>query len=189
MKRKPINLPAITTITVCLCLLFGLTACLDGEENAEEYYQSIDLNQDDRLDTREFSSVVGYDDWDDNNDGTVDHNEFYDYNYGIWDEDDDGFVNEKEWADGIVNFTHNDDPDLYGDWQDWDVDNDTRLDLNEFTDGLSMAQYLDIWDSNGNTLVEAQEFRRGLFAAWDKNQNGYLEKDEYSDGYGSYFGS
>jgi hypothetical protein len=45
------------------------------------------------------------------------------------------------------------------------------------------------WDGDRNDLVDEREFREGLFKAWDKNQDGSLAEEEYTEGYGSYFGS
>jgi hypothetical protein len=132
MEKKEMRLKTARTAGVCVCLLFGLGACLDGKQPEEDRYQAADLNRDKRVDTREFSSIVNYDDWDDNNDGNVDYNEFYDYNHGLWDEDDDGIVSQKEWTTRAAKDTRNDGTDMYGNWEDWDTDNNQQLDEEEF---------------------------------------------------------
>lgn len=190
MEKKETILRTAWKAGICVCLLFGLGACLDGEDHeGVDEYRAADLNRDQRVDTREFSSLVGYDDWDDNNDGNVDYNEFYDYNYGLWDEDDDGIVNQDEWNIRATEDTRNDGTDMYGNWEDWDTDKNGQLDEEEFRERSDRINPLRNWDGDRNDLVDEKEFREGLFNAWDKNRDGYLEEEEYTDGYSSYFGS
>ncbi len=148
MEKKKMILRTARTAGLCACLLFGLAACLDGREPEEDRYQSVDLNGDKRVDAREFSSLVNYDDWDDNNDGNVDYEEFYDHDYGLWDEDDDGIVNQQEWNIRATWDTRNDGNDMYGNWEDWDTDNNGQLDEEEFRERSNRINPLRTWDGD-----------------------------------------
>jgi len=189
MEKKAMILRTARSVGVCACLLCSLTACLDGKAPEEDRYQSADLNGDKRVDAREFSPLVNYDDWDDNNDGNVGYEEFYDYHYGLWDEDEDGIVSRDEWNIRAAEDTRNDGTDMYGNWEDWDTDDNQQLDEEEFRERSDRINPLRNWDGDRNDLVDENEFRQGLFDAWDTNQDGYLEEDEYTQGYRAYSGS
>lgn len=94
--------------------------------------------------------------YDANNDGIFDENEYYSYVddaglYADWDVDNDGFIDENEF--GEVGF---------GDYDTWDADNNSLVDSSEFYGGA-----YDNFDANENGHWEGGEWddagEAGLF--------------------------
>ena len=95
--------------------------------------------------------------WDANDDGFLDTNEFG-ANWagtgtlGVWDANDDGFLDENEWGVGVGNNTGE-----FGLFDDWDIDNDNRLAVNEFGPGS-----FGVFDDNRDGLIDDNEWGAGM---------------------------
>lgn len=95
--------------------------------------------------------------WDANDDGFLDTNEFG-ANWagtgtlGVWDANDDGFLDENEWGVGVGN--NNDE---FGLFDDWDIDNDNRLAVNEFGTGS-----FGVFDDNRDGMIDSNEWGAGM---------------------------
>ncbi|MDW5377686.1 hypothetical protein R6258_12210 [Halomonas sp. HP20-15] len=108
-------------------LIFGIALALGSTGAFAASFESQDANGDGKLSKDEFYSSVSdigtYSDWDLNDDGLIDDNEFgklnNDWTYGEWDANGDNYVDSGEFYDGI--FT-NFDADENGNWDDgeWD---------------------------------------------------------------------
>jgi len=72
-------------------------------------------------------------DWDTNNDGVLDSNEFYVVNYRIWDADHDGMISMEEWNNGIDSYIPSENRDAIGNFNKLDTNNNDSLDINEYT--------------------------------------------------------
>lgn len=96
-------------------LALASNAALAGSTDT---YAAIDDNGDGRVSEREFHEYFRqsgvYDEWDNNDDGVIDDEEFADGLYDYYDDDDDGFISDAEWEDGAL-------VDDYGNAGFWDM--------------------------------------------------------------------
>ena len=69
-------------------------------------YLDIDSNSDNRVSEDEFRAYYDesgiYDNWDVNDDGVIDDDEFVEVLYLYYDDNDDGFIDDAEWQDGVM---------------------------------------------------------------------------------------
>lgn len=113
---KPLNYPHFFALLAC----FFVVATLKAQDVSDEYNQAMS----------EASEVA---DWDTDGDGMLDDHEFYVVNYRIWDTDNDSRISQEEWQAGTTNYISSSKTDSLGQFNDWDIDNNDSLSVNEFT--------------------------------------------------------
>lgn len=74
----------------------------------------------------------------------------------------------------------------------WDMDQETGLNMNEFTTGLEDQGLFDDWDADGDGMINQQDFEEafgdaewyneGLFSEWDADGDNQLTEDEVYEG-------
>ena len=99
-----------------------------------------------------------FSDWDQDGNSLIDKKEFYRAYAGTkyhnqWDADQDKFVNEEEWESGVTNY--------------W-----VAYDIGEYGAFSS-------WDSDVHGKISEAEFQERIFEFYDKDGDGYLNKEEY----------
>ena len=99
-----------------------------------------------------------FSDWDQDGNDLIDKKEFYRAYAGTkyhnrWDADQDKYVNEEEWERGVANY-----------WVPYDI-----------------GEYgaFSSWDSEVHGRFSENEFQERIFEFYDKEGDGYLNKDEY----------
>ena len=65
-------------------------------------------------------------------------------------------------------------------YTDWDTDGDGLLDAEEFSDIGVDAEY-DAWDENDDGYVDSGEYYDGVFANFDENEDGHWDNGEWDD--------
>lgn len=95
-----------------------------------------DGDENDNLNTSEFSSALTEQDF-----------------YDSWDNDGDGFLSEEEWGVGVERFFGDYDPEAYGNFSEWDSDDDGTLTEDEFDNGL-----FDTVDDDDNDTINQDEW-------------------------------
>lgn len=97
-----------------------------------------------------------FNDWDYDDDLYLDEDEFYSglgdlgY-YDMWDYNGDDYLTEDEWNEGVDQYLGAYDPDDYGDFSEWD-DDDERLSEDEFETNI-----FDTADLNDDDQVDEEE--------------------------------
>ncbi len=67
-------------------------------------------------------------------------------------------------------------------YEDWDQNQDERVEAVEFEQALKDLGYYQEWDLNGDGKIKTREFYQGFFKVWDVNNNGKLDKAEWEVG-------
>lgn len=104
-----------------------------------------------------------YDDWDMDDDDLIAEEEFYTtWNdagyYEAWDTDGDGYIDAMEWEAGVDEYYSDWDYDAYGDFANWDLDDDELLGEDEFGEG-----YYTAWDMDGDGYIDATEYEQWYY--------------------------
>ena len=157
----------------------------ENEEIAQTGFGEYDNNDDGFWDEDEFGS--SYEDdwstWDADGDGGLNDDEFYDTTYGFADTNNDEGLDESEWSEGYNN--------LYGDYgneedfAEYDTNDDNILDENEWNEGWGDSDWFNDYDANDDELVDDTEWNDGFFGNWDEDNDGMWSEDEY-DTYSTY---
>ncbi|MFO8130227.1 MAG: hypothetical protein R6T99_10050 [Bacteroidales bacterium] len=144
-------------------------------------FEDWDLDNNGTIEQREFVDVFSehyYDDWNTVNNEYLDDEDFYHTVYNVWDIDDDEAMVREEWIAGYDYF--------YGDYvvvnyEDIDVNNDEVLLYDEFYNVLRDTDFYHDWDLNKDAYLSDEELGLGLFHIWDVDNSGKIEYDEYVD--------
>lgn len=83
--------------------------------------------------------------------------------------DEDNFVINDEWAQSEFYFSGSE----YGAYNEWDLDNDGRLEEEEFEAAVDVGLF-DSWDINDDGWIEDQELSHGVFDSFDNDDDGLL---------------
>ncbi|WEX10639.1 PRC-barrel domain-containing protein [Chelativorans sp. AA-79] len=70
-----------------------------------------------------------------------------------------------------------------------DLDTDGNQELTNAEFEQASRGVFQAWDENQDQRLTENELYRGMFTAWDQNNNDQLNQDEYSTGYTAWFGS
>jgi hypothetical protein len=117
--------------------------------------------------------------YDKNGNGYIDQDEFTTYFYTRSDLDGDSYLGDEEWKLSSTNwYRPYKDVDL-SNYTYWDQDKDKRLDSNEVKTLVEKTGLYSKWDINHDSRVDMEEFSRGTFAAYDDNGDGSLNLDEW----------
>ncbi len=150
------------------------------EEVIDEGFGEFDANGDNRWDENEFaqSNNVGFAQWDQDNNGSLNDDEFYHTAFGFNDMDDDDRLSQDEWNSGYNNMFGN-----YTNQEDFnafDQNQDGFLDSNEWNSGFSDSDWFNTFDEDKNKLVDENEWSGGLFNEGDANDDGFWDQNEYN---------
>jgi hypothetical protein len=189
------------------CVLLAtliLVGCVSGDEDAAP-----------AIDTAEGSpsgrpvEISSFSDWDEDGDQHLDAREF-----GMWTQDEDVFgdwirvegvdieifhehlqtaldanadgdIDERDWSAGIQRLLGDGDS---GAWSDWDTDGDGELRGPEFIQAAEDHGLNARVDSDGDAVITQQELRDFYFGIFDRNGDGRLDSNEWSQGRATWLG-
>lgn len=119
-------------------------------------WEGMDTNEDGDITEEEWdASKAGssvFDDWDTDDDGYINESEYATGLFGVYDANDDGNITEEEWEMTFNEAWAND-----GGYNEWNVDNDPRLNQDEFSAGM-----FEYYDLNENSVIDKDERQRAL---------------------------
>ena len=143
-----------------------------------------DADNDRRLASNEWGSAAEgegwFDRWDSDAETGINAEEFGAGAVGIWDTDADQRIAETEWNEGVGNWYEDD---SYGEFSDWDANNDDFLDAGELGEGFETTGLFGDWDVNENSLLEENEWNESVFSTWDANDDTFVDENEWRTGY------
>lgn len=176
------------TILLFSFVLLGAVGC--AQQNGANGFGGVDFNTLDRdtsayLDQDEFCTGLQeqgiFNDWDANNDNTLDAVEFSNQVVEVWDGDGDGAIGQDEWTE----FNQAWFEETY-DFNTWDTNNDGVITPAEFQDGVQENDLYSDWDLFGDGLDE-NEFCDMAFSIADENDNDQVSQTEWDTFSGNWF--
>lgn len=93
---------------------------------------------------------------------------------GVLDANDDGAVSAMEWSDVGASWTGPD-----ASLADWDANGDSSLQESEIVSGIEGGALWSDWDQDGNGRLARAEFDAAVFAAWDTNDDNFVDETEW----------
>lgn len=171
--------PTTTTTT-------GTTTTNDGVATTDRVanrdvsaYDDWETNTNLRVDQSEFDRRMtdegAYENWQ-NEQGQFTQTEFNQGVFSRWDADQDGYLSADEYATGNATWETQ-----YGNnFGVWDQNRDSRLDPNEYNQGMTETGIFNEWDRDRDGTINTTEFNQGTFNTWDTNRDGYLDNNEYN---------
>lgn len=142
-----------------------VTAC--GEEQVQEHGEWVEIS--------EYRERFVYEEWDLDASGTLEERELASGIFESLDTDENDLLTGDEWRRAEFYFTGND----YGTFNEWDINNDGRLEEEEFNVVVDQVGLFDRWDTNDDGWIEGQELSVGVFDTFDTDDDGLLDDEEY----------
>lgn len=113
---------------------------------------------------------------DEDSDGNLELKEFSRTTFVIADTDDNSFISEYEWDIAWENmFNEYLEKDQF---QSFDMDNDSRLTLQNWQSGINGSGWFETIDKDGDGQVQLEEWLNYLFTRWDYDNDGELTQSE-----------
>ncbi len=150
-----------------LALLAGLALVTAGA------YANVSHAQKTETQTQTFSQ-------DKNRNGYIEPDEFTTYFYTRSDTDGDGYMGDEEWNVTTSRLYRPYKDVDYNKYTYWDQDKDGRLDNNEVKTLVEKTGLYSKWDTNLDSRIDNAEFAKGTFNAYDDNNDGSLNLEEWS---------
>ncbi len=152
-----------------------------NSRDANLTFNDFDRDDDSKIQLSEFIKVFTanyYNDWNTNDDDYLDDEDFYSSSYGTWDVDKNKIIDQEEWEHGY-NYFYRDYFD--NDYNDWDINEDNYLTYKEYKRGIEKTGIYKKWDLDQDNILSDEELARGVFKAWDINDNGVIDPDEFKE--------
>ncbi|MEQ8798866.1 MAG: hypothetical protein RJQ08_14285 [Salinisphaeraceae bacterium] len=139
----------------------------------------LDTDNDTKIDFGEFK--MGFDaqrffsDWDRNDNGRIEEDEYVTAHFSLIDLDRDGVITSNEWEssgrfwledDYPVGFSH------------WDIDGDERINRDEFACRLETKTVFQRWDADSSDSLNEKEVMAGIHGSWDADDDGVIDQQE-----------
>lgn len=138
-----------------------------------------DSDNDDALSQSEFGDAVNdkdyFSSWDADGNGELTDLEYQTGLFNAWDTDGDQIVDTYEYRDASSAWF----PQSQTTFVDWDADGNSELTISEFQNGINTYGYYSSWDADGNGELVDMEYQTGLFNAWDTNGDQVVDAYEY----------
>lgn len=175
--------------SICLLLLSTCFSC--SKRSHILHFQHWDRDGDGVMSYDEFLLSIKENkllkQWDLNGDGTLSEDELFNGFYKLWDSNKNGFIERNEWVNGIAGFFA-----IYlvsdsGTFDDWDLNNDSKLNEYEFKLAMTKADYFGGWNFRKDNTVSTEEFTEKLFSLWDMDNSGTVEEREFEEILDIYF--
>lgn len=147
---------------------------------------NFDSNNDGSWDDEEFGLAFNRDfgDWDNNSDHHLNSEEFYNSTFTSTDASGDYLISEDEWNKGHKNVFR--DFAGTGDFKKQDVNKDDQIDNKEWKQAFYDSKWFLTYDTNNDKRISMDEWKKGLFNDWDANKDKVLNEEEYQ-AYSQYY--
>lgn len=143
-------------------------------------FADFDKDEDGVIERNEFVDVFTkfyVDDWDQTEDGGLDNDDFYATIFAIIDQNDSDGIRADEWNTGYDLF-HGDY--LYDNFAMYDNDNNGTIEYVEYYDALYDSDYFVSWDIDKDGYLDQHELANGVFESWDMSNNLLINRHEFN---------
>lgn len=172
--------------TVIMC---GTVACNEnrsggtlGNDSGQQAGEIMDNNAFNNA----FTESEYFDKWDQNGDGIVAEDEFYQSYVRTMDEDGDGQINADEWKIGMGAYYRGFDLKPEDPFEELAADSNGQISLEETENKLREIDYIDEWNTNGDEGLTEEELAKGVFQNLDEDGDGIVEAEKYTDYFEKY---
>lgn len=163
-------------------ITFLIVAC-SGTATEGDNFLNIDTFQ------NAFTESSYFDKWDQNKDGKVDADEFYQSYVRTMDEDGDGQIKANEWEMGLGAYYRGLDQQPEARFEAITGNTDKQISLEAAQNTLRNLNYLEEWNTDGKAGLTEKELAKGVFFNLDEDGDGIVEAEKYTDYYNKYEGS
>ena len=136
-----------------------------------------------------FTESAYFDKWDQNKDGKVDENEFYQNYVSTMDEDQNGQINADEWEIGLGAYYRGFDQKTDGKFEEIAAQSNGQISTQEAENKLREMNYIKEWNTDGEEGLVEEELAKGVFYNLDDDGDGIVEAEKYTDYFNKYEGS
>lgn len=172
-----------TSFIFVTILIFTAVACnQDGVLSFEDW----DKNNSGKIEKQEFVNTFTlnyFEDWDRKDNGYLDDEDFYQIYYDVMNRDQNGGVSEEEFTWAYEYYNRGEFRDEY---ENWDLNDDFILTYDEYKKGLYESTFFSQWDFDENGELSEEELATGMFRVFDIDDDGKVDRDEY-DTYKDYY--
>lgn len=162
----------------------GLMWGCDTDSKDYREYDTWDADGNYVIDDREFNSSYPesglFKTWDMDSSNGVDPEEFFTSSYQMWDEDQDGILDANEWSAATTFYFSTRQFEKRGEFDEWDTNNNNKLERNEFAIYARGVAYFEDWDTNSDNRLDEEEFSQLIFRFYDLDRDGVIRENEFS---------
>lgn len=146
-------------------------------QTSKSDFKKCDKDGDKKISKTEFSDRYS-DDHKAKKDVKYDEDKFYESSYSLWDADKNSRLSEGEWKDGFdASYGYY----VEDDFSKYDVNQNGTIEFEEYQRALFNSEYYSNWDVNRDNTVDQKEYSDMVFQSVDKNDDNYLDEDEYAE--------
>ena len=145
----------------------------------DDGFAQFDTDRDDRWNENEFSESyqAEFSGYDTDTAGSFNQEQFSAATFRSVDRDRNNSISRQEWDEGYNNsfgdHVNQDDFDRF------DTDQSGDLSDAEWNEGFRESNWFGTYDQDQNQTVSRQEWNRANFSRWDRNGDGYLDRQEF----------
>ena len=173
--------------------IISCTPGCNGSENGNSFNEDTSGEGGGLLDNNAFSNAFTesdyFDRWDNDQDGKINENEFYQSYVATMDENGDGQINAEEWEIGLGAYYRGFDQEPEGRFEEITANGSNLISNEEARDKLRELNYLDEWNTDGEAGLTEAELAKGVFYNLDEDGDGIVEAEKYTDYFSKYEGS
>lgn len=144
-------------------------------------YAEWDRDNDEQLGVEEFRSWWTEEDrfagWDTDGDGEVSPDELSRRLFANWDQSDDDVISEVEWREGVDRWFAGDVE--AGTWEEWDADDDSDLDRQEFATAIEERRLYERIDRDRDDAVGTDDLADWFFDLFDRDDDDRIEAPDW----------
>ncbi|RDC71938.1 hypothetical protein DLJ49_12655 [Rhodovulum sp. 12E13] len=145
-----------------------------------QYLENWEFDENPEIDRAEYEAwwqdEGDFDAYDADADEGLGRSEFYVATYDMMDLNGDGMLTVAEWDTWADTRIGEDEVNL--DLSEWDQDGDDRITRAEYDEAAGEAPWFTDYDANTDDLIDAAEYRNGVFEWIDANDDGVITESE-----------
>lgn len=179
-------------------LTFGIAQCTRSSHEAQKIEEGGDVvYEQDQVENQYHNKFFGK--WDSNQNTELEQAEFHAgmesenfWDNWSWDLDANDSISQEEWKTEVFSFGDSDGDSNWSAeewvkfkadwvWTDWDADGNGELIQSEWEAGWKKKDWFNLWDENGDGILNENEYYSYNFQIYDDKNDGSWNEKEYTD--------